>query len=149
MGSDVRSELAGLGAEAHVAAIEGEVGIVEGKGDGLGLPGLELDALEGFELANGAGNAAYQVLEVELYDFYSGHFALVGHIDCDGDALVAVDAAAVDGRFAEVELGIAEAKAERKERIVAFVQVLTGVLVVGVYGAPRILSVVEDGNLAD
>jgi len=69
VGSNHYMELAGFVYILYVVVVELQQFGGNGEGHLLAFAFFQVDALEAFQLFHGAGNAAHQVADIELYDF--------------------------------------------------------------------------------
>ena len=127
-----------------VDAVVGEVVRGEVELYALGCAGLEVDALEAFQLFGGALDFGGGVAEVELDYVGAGALAVVGYVERDGDGgCVAV---AFDGGLdvAVAEGGVGETEAEGEERLLVGGEVFAGVVAIAVEEAFGVV----DGDVA-
>ena len=87
-----------------------------------------MDALEAFQLFHGAGNAAHQVADIELYDFICIVVTRIGYGYGSGQLAVRIQLLGAERDVTVLEGGVAQAIAERIQRVVAHIQVVAAEL---------------------
>lgn len=91
-------------------------------------PFFQVDALEAFQLFHGAGNAAHQVADIELYDFICIVVTRIGYGYGSGQLAVRIQLLGAERDVTVLEGGVAQAIAERIQRVVAHIQVVAAEL---------------------
>jgi len=109
------------GVRAHIP--ERELRGLERDGDGLRLAWVHGDALEALQFLVGTHNLWVRPTDIKLNYFVANTAAGIGDVDADGDVAVLCDRRRAGAKVGELEGGIAEAEAERIERLVPKVHV--------------------------
>ena len=144
--ADEQFEFAGLDDAVGVRVHDRAVRHRDLEGDGLGLAGLQCDALERLQFAVGPAVGGHDVADVGLHDLHAGALAGVGEGDFGaysvgfGKGAVGIACAAHDGRFAVCERRVAQAFAERERRILGEVGVPVAVLAANLVVVDRQLA---------
>ena len=89
---------------------------------------FQVDALEAFQLFHGAGNAAHQVADIELYDFICIVVTRIGYGYGSSQFAVRIQLLGAERDVTVLEGGVAQAIAERIQRVVAHIQVVAELL---------------------
>ena len=128
VGSNHYMELAGFVYILYVVVVELQQFGGNGEGHLLAFAFFQVDALEAFQLFHGAGNAAHQVADIELYDFICIVVTRIGYGYGSGQLAVRIQLLGAERDVTVLEGGVAQAIAERIQRVVAHIQVVAAEL---------------------
>ena len=128
VGSNHYVELAGFVYILYVVVVELQQFGGNGEGHLLAFAFLQVDALEAFQLFHGAGNAAHQVADIELYDFICIVVARIGYGYGSGQLAVRIQLLGAERDVTVLEGGVAQAIAEGVQRVVTHIQVVAAEL---------------------
>ena len=111
--TDVDLDLSSFHYKAARVFVEADVGAVEGKLDGLGLAGVERDALEVSQSADGLRDGVHGIVDVELHHLVAAAATGVRDVDLCADAgAVGAHRPGAEPEGGDIERGVAQAVAE-------------------------------------
>ena len=113
VGSNHYMELAGFVYILYVVVVELQQFGGNGEGHLLAFAFFQVDALEAFQLFHGAGNAAHQVADIELYDFICIVVTRIGYGYGSGQLAVRIQLLGAERDVTVLEGGVAQAIAEK------------------------------------